>query len=192
MKSHSTLYIFVFAAIFTAVALLLPVVGFWKAIGLEAPHGYLYQGLLFLGLLWILQVFVFEPYIRTAEERDAQTEGKRKWAQKNQLLSQEKWDMYQQRISDAKLRAAKQREEIIMQAEDEEKKSLDQAREKAAGQLAKEKQQLESDVAQVQSTLDQYIDPIQTLLVERVLGHAQPGASARKNLSSNSNVTRAK
>ncbi|MCB0326026.1 MAG: hypothetical protein KDD52_00255 [Bdellovibrionales bacterium] len=189
MKKHSFTYIFVLAGVFSAFALLLPVVGFWKAIGVEAPHGYLYQGLLFLGLLLLLQMTVFEPYIRTADERDAQTLGKRKLAEKDELLSQEKWDMYQQRIEEAKIKATQTREALALAAEEEEKKSLEATREKSSQWLEKEKEKIASQEKDAQSGLSSHRDELAQSIVEKVLG--QVDAKQRPRAQSQTQATRA-
>jgi len=60
-------YIFVLLGLFLGVAKGLHTVGFWSFAGLPEPHGYEWMGVLFLGVLFLLQNVEMNPVCPTLQ-----------------------------------------------------------------------------------------------------------------------------
>lgn len=121
-------YIFILAILFVGIVLLLKQVHFWAAVGLSEPAGYLWQGFLFLALLWILQTGLFGPYLRTLEERENQTVHKMQRAEAVRQDAEGMVTKYRAQLEDARHRGTREREHLALAAEAEEKQQLAQAK----------------------------------------------------------------
>ncbi len=154
---------------FSGIAYGLHVVGFWKRAGLAEPHGYVVMGFLFLGMFFLLTEFLFHPYLEVMEEREAQTTGKRKQVEKTRAEADAMIAQYQSRMEEASLRAIRDREQVALAAEEEERKRLTSAKEFANESFSAALKNVERDRDSARRNLKGSVDPLALEIVERVL-----------------------
>jgi F0F1-type ATP synthase membrane subunit b/b' len=179
-------YILVLWLLFLAVAKLLDAVGFWHFVGLERPHGYVVQGSIFIAVLFVLQNFLFEPYLRVLNEREAQTTGKVALAEKTRLDAEGRLKEYRQKIEETWLQATRQREHEGLKADEEEQTKIAEAKDLA-------KRNLQTAVNQIQkesnSARDQLQASIETVTEEIVSNVLAAGGSRQKARSASGKFT---
>lgn len=162
-------YILFLGILFFGFAQLLQTIGFWKIAGLAEPRGYLMQGFLFLGLLFVLQNTLFEPYLRVLQEREAETSGKRARAEKTRLEAEEMIGRYRNSISEARVKAAKERERHGLAAEEEERGALKAAKDRANTELRERVEQIRNEADQARAELVSSVEPLASEIVRQVL-----------------------
>lgn len=171
-------HIFAVALIFFGVERALDAAHFWDAIGVGHPHGYLYQGLLFLGFYFVMQNTLFVPYLHVLHEREAQTSGKRRQVEATAEKAKNLLTNYQAAISEARMKAVKERELVLIKTEEDIKTQLEGAKKNASAHLAAEKIQIQNDVTEAKKSQSQNAK----MLMQEVVGTIMqtPNTSAAK------------
>jgi F0F1-type ATP synthase membrane subunit b/b' len=162
-------YIFLLGILFLGTAQVLSLIGFWKVAGLPEPHGYIAQGFVFLGLLFVLQNTLFDPYVRVLDEREEQTVGKRAKAERTRVEADEKIVLYRNAITEARTRATKEREQHALRAEDEERAALRAAKERANAELEVRTDEIRRETDEARATLSGSVRPVAADIVQQVL-----------------------
>lgn len=182
-KSIDTVII---AFIFVGVAFLLQKFNFWQALGLPTPTAFLYSGLMFLALVVIMQHTVFEPFMAISNERFEQTIEKRKRADERKNHAENILKSYEASILNARMDALKQRERIAIEAENEEKKMLDAAKQKSQANLDTALAEISTRMEETRSELSKSTDSLVTQLVEEILSPSskKPGTPGSKSVES--------
>ncbi len=172
----------VIALIFVCAAKLLDVLNFWKAIGVPQPTAFIFSGLLFLTLVVILQHTLFEPFSAINHERLEQTTEKRKRADERKIHAESILKSYEESILTARINAMKQRERIAMEAESEEKKIVDAAKQKSQASLEVAMKEISAQIEETRGELTKSTKTLVTQLVEEVLSPQtnKPGSSSTK------------
>jgi F-type H+-transporting ATPase subunit b len=162
-------YIFVLAALFLGVAKLLHTFDLWSKIGVHAPHGYEVQGLLFLTLLFILQNTLFAPYTDVLDERENQTVKKKEAAEKSRAEADRMIAEYRKSIEEARIRATMERERLLLEADQEERKRLMQAKEAGTKSLAAAVDALKGEAKEAKKRLDDSVATLAKEIADRVV-----------------------
>ena len=166
-KNFDTLAI---AILFVAISFLLEQIGFWGAIGLPNPgFPFIFIGLLFLAVVVLFSHTIFEPFVAIADERFEQTEGKRKNAEKKRQEADAMIEEYEKGLLDAKMKAFKEREQISLQGEEEERKKIEAARTKSQENLEVARKEMAQQVEKTKTELIQSKDMLVNELVEKIL-----------------------
>lgn len=172
-------YIFLLAILFYGAAAGLDAVDFWGVVGLPEPHGYKAQGFIFLALLFVLQNTLFEPYVRVLEERQAETVGKKAKAEEARLKAEEMLAKYRLSIREARAKAAREREEREIAAEEEERQLLRVAKEKANAEFRDRVAAISKEADGVRGELVTSIEPLATDILTQVLKDSPSGRRLR-------------
>lgn len=175
---------FVIALIFVVAAKLLERFHFWHAIGLTTPDGFIFQGLMFLALVSLLHISLFEPYLAIAHERLEQTTEKKKRAEEKKIQANEILKKYEQGILSARMDALKQKERIGLEAENEERERLEAAKQKSQAHLEVAMGEIKIQVDTARTGLIQSTHALVQQLVDEVLSQKspnKPGTAATKN-----------
>jgi F0F1-type ATP synthase membrane subunit b/b' len=145
--------IFVLALLFSAAAYGLHKMEFWSRVGLPEPHGYVWEGCLFLGLLWILQTALFDPYLKAVEAREEQTVGKRALAENTRARAEEMANGYHRSVEAGRMQGAQDREREGLRAEADERLLVAAAKKKhrehvdaALSELAREEMRVTKEL----------------------------------------------
>lgn len=160
---------FVIAVIFVVAAKLLEKYHFWEAIGLTPPHGIIFQGLLFLGLVVVLHHVLFDPFTAINEERNDQTFGKRKRAEEKKIHANEMLKSYEEKILAGRMEALKQKDRMAVEAENEERLRLEAAKQKSQENLDVALKQISLDVEIARSEMTKSTTILVDQLVEEIL-----------------------
>lgn len=160
--------IVVIGCLFFVVGILFKVVNFWGAVGLSDPKGFFIQGGLFLVLMLLFQNYIFKPFIQISQERTNQTDGKRKDAIQKQEKAQEMMREYEDAIVQAKIKALNSKQAIAMQAEEEERKTIEHARKVSDENLKKELSEIASQAKIVEKDLDKNVNDIANQIFDQV------------------------
>lgn len=177
-------YIFVLAVLFLLAAKGLQAVGFWKFAGLAEPHGYEVQGLIFLALLFVLHNFLFAPYLDVLAERDAQTVDKKERAEKTRVDADTMIETYRQKTHEAYLEAVRNREHLALEAEEEERKRILQAKSEGNAVFSTEVERIHKEMTQARKDLEPQVAPLAKELMEQILGPRKIGGRSASMSSS--------
>lgn len=162
------LYIFILAALFLGAARILHSINFWGLIGLPSPHGFEIQGLLFLGTLFVLQNFLFDPYIQVLEQREDKTTHQKERAEKTRQDAEKMIEKYKKSISDVRIRATLERERIALEAEAKEKETILAAKKEGNQRIVETTAKIETDSERVKKDLSTQVDAIAGEIVQRI------------------------
>ncbi len=177
----------VIALIFVVAAKLLQHFHFWHALGLPEPTSFVFIGLMFMTLVVIMQHTVFEPFMAIANERIVQTTDKRRLADERKVQAEGILKSYEQKILDARMEAMKQRERIAMEAEAEEKKMTDAAKQKSQSDLENAVKEIAAQVEKTRGELSQSTGALVQQLVDEVLSpqtSQKAGSASSKSVES--------
>ena len=176
-------YILILAFLFWGVARLLAHFDFWNLVGLPEPYGYLFQGLLFLGTVFLLQNALFDPYLRVLEERETQTVHKKADAEKERDRAERMVTEYRKVLDETRVRAVMARESDLLAAEEEERRRLKAARERANREVATELEALEGELKQLKPELFSEVDGLARDILNQALTPktAGPGLRPKNN-----------
>jgi len=174
-------YIFVLAVLFFLFAHALDAIGFWGFAGLPEPHGYRWQGGLFLIFLFIGQNWIFGPYLRVLEEREAQTTRKKAAAEKVEAGAREDQRRYLAAMHEADHRAARTREEQVEQAEAEARAAVSQAREASHRRQEEFLREIEAEGDGARRDLQAAVPSLSQWIVEQTLSRRAADEGSREN-----------
>ena len=173
--------------IFIVIANLLEHFNFWSVLGLTAPKHLIVSGLMFMLLMIILQHTIFEPFVAIADERVVQTMEKRKRADERKSHAEDIFKSYEARILTARIEALKQRESIALEAEGEERKILESAKEKSQKNLDLAMNEIQAQTEEIKKNLIGSSASLVDQLVSEILScevPGKPGASTTKSAES--------
>ncbi|MEZ4846131.1 MAG: ATP synthase F0 subunit B [Bdellovibrionota bacterium] len=177
----------VIALIFVGAAMLLEKFNFWGALGLEAPHFFIYSGLMFLTLVVIFQHTIFDPYGAISTERLEQTTEKRKRADERKLHAESILKSYEASILNARMDALKQRERIAMEAESKEREIIEAAKQKSQASMDAAMKEISAKIEITRKELVTASTPLVAQLVDEVLSGEmgkKPGSASSKSVES--------
>jgi len=136
---------------------------------IELNLTFLYQVIGFFVLYFILNAFLFQPILKTLEERDKAIAGTKKEAEVSEIELQKKLLDYENRINEAKAKAYEERLRIRQQGLDKEREIIENARKDAQDSLLQAKTKLGQDVVTILARLKQESKIISKGIAEKIL-----------------------
>jgi len=136
---------------------------------IELNLTFLYQVIGFFVLYFILNTFLFQPILKTLEERDKAIAGTKKEAEVSEIELQKKLLDYENRINEAKAKAYEERLRIRQQGLDKEREIIENARKDAQDSLLQAKTKLGQDVVIILAKLKQESKIISKGIAEKIL-----------------------
>ncbi|HKZ46566.1 MAG TPA: ATP synthase F0 subunit B [Thermodesulfobacteriota bacterium] len=136
---------------------------------IELNLTFLYQVIGFFVLYFILNTFLFQPILKTLEERDKAIAGTKKEAEVSEIELQKKLLDYENRINEAKAKAYEERLRIRQQGLDKEREIIENARKDAQDSLLQAKTKLGQDVVTILARLKQESKIISKGIAEKIL-----------------------
>jgi len=146
---------FIVLALFLGVVGLLNQLGVWGLMGISAPHGLVIQGLLFFALYEVLSRTLFRPYLEVLDARDQCTQGKLRAVEALKAKALDMQQNYERSMTEAQLRAIREREAAAMSAELEEKRRVLKAKQEAQAYLELQEKQLKEEAMRVRQALSE-------------------------------------
>ena len=124
----------------------------------------------FLISVFFLNHFLLKPMITLFEERDRRTEGARKEAQRLEKKLEANLEHFESHMTQARLKANEERQEIRKEAALEQEEILALARTEVAGTLEEIRGRVSEERASAQSELHSQSQELARELAEKVLG----------------------
>ena len=154
--------------------------GFWSFAGLPEPHGYEWMGVLFLGVLFLLQNGLFAPYLKVLEERESETVVKKRKAEKtfeeaNLMIAQ-----YRRAIEETRLAAIREREQRALMAEEEERRSVTSAKQRASEEMKKSGVRLAAEEERTRKELRVSVPSLAEEITSRVMAAGRARSNYRR------------
>lgn|GEM_PF-4785076 len=169
-KDNQNQDILIIGALFVGLVLFFKWIGFWSMLGLSEPTGLMVQGLLFLSLMFAFYNLVFKHFVSIYFERQSQTKGRRQEAnlKTDKALQMEK--EYEQAIEKAKIDAFATKQAILLNAEQEERDRIVQARKKNEETVNQEKALLFERFKNVENDLQKDIPQLSKEILLNIMG----------------------
>lgn len=172
------------AAIFVGVVFVLEQVGFWNLIGVGAPQGLMFQGLLFLAFYFLIKNFLFTPMTKIFIERTKLTTDKKKEIEGLENESKALFEKYTLAIEEAKLKALREKEKMGLEAEKHEKEKIAQAKGQAENQMNQIKKTLEVEAATTRGELEKNVKTISEEITRMIRGDSSLSTTEHSNQKS--------
>ncbi|MCI5071749.1 ATP synthase F0 subunit B [bacterium] len=173
-------HIIALLALFLLFAKLFEKINLWGLMGLEAPHGLVFQGVLFFAFYFILKNFLFAPYIKIFQEREEATTGKRNRVEQMRLESDRLLEQYTQSIEEARIKAASHRDALLLEGEEIEKNIVFQARQTAKDSLEQEKEKITLQAQKARAGLNKEISSLSEEIVGKFVRSERKGGILKK------------
>jgi len=132
----------------------------------------IFQMVLFLVLMVILDRVLFKPMLRVIEERKARTEGRRKAAAQADAEAGSIWESYQKKIAEARAGAEVTRMEVIRKAEGEAAKISETATHESEKTLAEMRARVRADADSAKAAVKGEVEAMARSMAEKILGRA--------------------
>ncbi len=130
----------------------------------------LIQIVIFLILMWAMNVLLFRPALRVLDERERQIKGGRQEAADLETRVSEAIDTYEERIREARARAEKERARLVQEAAAEEARIASEGRTRAAEATEKIRAGIARETKEARSELEGRVREFADLIAERALG----------------------
>lgn len=125
---------------------------------------------LFFVCYFVLNRFVFAPYLRLLEERKAKTVGLKEQAEKDKLKAQELKVAYESYLKEERRKLGAWYDEEKKGIEEVAKKQIEAARGEVSSHLKKQKEVQEGETRQVVSELEAKVPEYTSQILEKILG----------------------
>jgi F-type H+-transporting ATPase subunit b len=139
---------------------------------IELNLAFFIQVLNFGILVLVLNIFLYKPIRKVLGERRQVIDGAREKAAAVDREVQEKMDLYEMRLRDAKAEAAERRAEFLKQAQAEETSVLEKARAEAAASLGTIRNRVAKEAADARGLLKQQAEILSGDICEKILGRS--------------------
>lgn len=173
-------HIIALLALFLLFAKLFEKINLWGLMGLDAPHGLIFQGVLFFAFYFILKNFLFAPYIKIFQEREEATAGKRNKVEQMRLESDRLLEQYTQSIEDARATAATERDALLLEGEELEKGIVFKARQAAKESLEQEKEKITQQAQKARAGLNKEVPRLAEEIVGKFVRVERKGGILKK------------
>ncbi len=128
------------------------------------------QGGLFLFMVFLLKPLLFTPWLEARERRASAIDGATAEAKQLREKATAAGSEYDQRLAEARARAATQRSQNRRQEETARARELDAARNDAARELEQQRASLQQQAAAARAQLAGRVDDLANDIVAKVLG----------------------
>jgi F-type H+-transporting ATPase subunit b len=126
----------------------------------------------FLFLIWIMNVILYKPIRNVLIKRREKVGGLEQNIVAAQVDAKDKEKAFFEGIKEARSRGMKQKETLIQEATQEEKKIVEEINRKAQANMAEVREKISKEAQVVRASLQKEIDSFARAIGEKILGRA--------------------
>lgn len=136
---------------------------------IEIDITFLYQVAGFIALYFILNTFLYKPVLKTLEERDKNTEGRKKEASDLEACLQKRILDYENRLNEARVKAHAERLRLEQEGLDKEQEILENAKKNSQAGFMEATMKLKRETMSVLSRLKEESKTTSKDIAEKIL-----------------------
>jgi len=126
----------------------------------------------FLIIIWVLNIILYRPIRKILIERKEKITSLEQNVEKLNEDAAGKDEAFLSGIKDARAKGLKEKEVLLMEGAEEEKKIVEQINQKAQANLAEVREKIAKDAQDVRTSLNKEIDTFANAISEKILGRA--------------------
>jgi len=126
----------------------------------------------FLIIIWVLNIILYRPIRNILIKRKEKITSLEQNIEKLDENAAEKDEAFLSGVKDARTRGLSEKEILLKQGAEEEKKIIEQINKKAQANLAEVREKISKDVENVRASLYKEIDTFANAISEKILGRA--------------------
>jgi F-type H+-transporting ATPase subunit b len=126
----------------------------------------------FLIIIWVLNIVLYRPIRKILIERKEKITSLEQNVEKLNEDAAGKDEAFLAGIKDARTRGLKEKDVLLKEGAEEEKKIVEQINQKAQANLAEVRDKIEKDAQNVRASLNKEIDTFANAISEKILGRA--------------------
>lgn len=126
----------------------------------------------FVVLIILLNVILYRPIRNIIKQRKEKIQGLELSIETSKDAAEEKDQAFAQGIKDARAKGMREKDALMQEASDEEKRILDQINEKAQAELAEVRSKIAADAESVRGALSQQVDDFAKAISQKILGRS--------------------
>ena len=126
----------------------------------------------FLIIIWVLNIILYRPIRKILIERKEKITSLEQNVEKLNEDAAGKDEAFLVGIKDARTRGLKEKEVLLKEGTEEEKKIIEQINQKAQANLAEVRDKIATDAQNVRASLNKEIDTFANAISEKILGRA--------------------
>ena len=126
----------------------------------------------FLFLVWVLNIILYKPIRGIIRQRKQQFEKLEEGIASSQKEAEEKRASFTLGIKEARARGMREKEALVVAAQDEEKKILEKLNSKAQADLGQIREKVAREAGTVQKSLEKEVDSFAEAISLKILGRA--------------------
>ena len=126
----------------------------------------------FVFLIWVLNILLYRPIRKIIAQRKEKIEGLELSIETSDKDALEKDEAFVAGIKEARARGFKEKEALMQEAADEEKKIIAGINSKAQAELAEVREKIKSEAEVAREALQNEVDNFANLICQKILGRA--------------------
>lgn len=126
----------------------------------------------FLIIIWVLNIILYKPIRNILIQRKEKITGLEQNIEKLNEDTAEKDEAYLAGIKDARARGLNEKEVLVKEGAEEEKRIIEQINQKAQANLAEVRENITKEAQNVRESLNKEIDTFANAISEKILGRA--------------------
>ena len=126
----------------------------------------------FLIIIWVLNILLYRPIRSILIQRKEKITGLEQNIDKLNEDTAEKDEAYMAGIKDARARGLNEKEALMKEGAEEEKRIIEQINQKAQANLAEVRENIKKEAQNVRESLNKEIDTFANAISEKILGRA--------------------
>jgi F-type H+-transporting ATPase subunit b len=126
----------------------------------------------FIIIIWVLNIVLYKPIRNILIQRKETITDLEQNIEKLNADTAEKDEAYLSGIKDARVRGLNEKDTLLKEGTEEEKRIIDQINQKAQANLAEVREKITKDVHNVRESLSKEIDTFANAISEKILGRA--------------------
>lgn len=126
----------------------------------------------FILLIFVLNLVLYKPIRNMLIQRNNKIEGLEQNIQNSHDDVKEKESAWNTGLREARSKGLKQKESLILEAQEQEKQIVDQINQKAQADLSQIRRKIEQDIDGVRTSLQDEIDGFADAISQKILGRA--------------------
>jgi F-type H+-transporting ATPase subunit b len=124
----------------------------------------------FLFLIWALNTVLYKPIRKILLQRKEKIEGLENSIENFEKNAKEKEDAYASGIKDARIKDQKEKEALLISAQNEEKQLIEKINKKAQEDLAQMRNKIAGETESVRASLLKEVDSFAAAIGQKILG----------------------
>ena len=126
----------------------------------------------FVFLIWVLNLLLYKPIRKILAQRKEKIEGLELSIETSDKGAKEKDEALAAGIKEARTKGFKEKEALMQEAADEEKKIITEINSKAQAELAEVRENIKRDADVARKSLQKEVDNFANLICQKILGRA--------------------